>query len=115
MVPLQEIREKMLKKSEKYLRIIDDEAYKTIDIASEYRRLNEEMDTIASQEEQIQHLKNLQRTRHLSCWHDGSGISNHGHLLITICTLYDEAIFYTDEEYFKLTGISCEIIPWHRP
>lgn len=37
-------------------------------------------------------------------WHDGSCISNHSHLLMTVNILYDIGIHYTDEEYYNETG-----------
>ena len=43
----------------------------------------------------------LQRTRHLSTWHDGSSIANHGHLMIMVNVVDDPAIFYTDDEYLN--------------
>ena len=49
-------------------------------------------------------LKQLQRTRHLAIWHDGSTLSNHSHLLMMVNVLYDSAIFYSSEEYRQKTG-----------
>ena len=49
-------------------------------------------------------LKRFQRQVHLACWHDGSTVNNHAHLLIMIMTLYDPAIFYSNDEYRLKTG-----------
>ena len=61
--------------------------------------MNDLSDTVLSSK-----LKQLQRTRHLSLWHDGSTLSNHSHLLMMVNILYDSAIFYTPEEYKQKTG-----------
>ena len=52
----------------------------------------------------IDHLRTLQRQRHITFWHDGSTISNHSHLLIVVVILYDNAVFYSNDEYFLKTG-----------
>ena len=44
-------------------------------------------------------LKNHERTRHIQIWHDGSSISNHGHILFCVNIIYDPAVFYTSDEY----------------
>ena len=38
------------------------------------------------------------------CWHDGSSLANHGHLMIMVSLLYDPAMYYTDEEYEAISG-----------
>ena len=53
----------------------------------------------------ISKLKAYERTRNLIIWHDGSSLSSHSHLLITVACIYDRAIFLTDEEYYKKEGI----------
>ena len=45
-------------------------------------------------------LKTFKRTRNLQLWHDGSCITNHGHILFCINVLYDRAVFYTSLEYY---------------
>ena len=37
-------------------------------------------------------------------WHDGSTLVNHGHLLFMVASMYDPALYLTDEEFFKKTG-----------
>ena len=41
--------------------------------------------------------------------HDSSVIANHGDILFNIYVLYDPAVFYTSEEYKKLTGYDVNI------
>ena len=73
-------------------------------LSHEYERLDEKFPTGETKEELIKKLKFYQRRRSLICWHDGSSISNHGHLLITFSTIYDKALFHTNEEYFTISG-----------
>ena len=54
-------------------------------------------------------LREYERTRHFVIWHDASVITNHGHILFNIHVLSDPAVFYTREEYKKLTGYDVNI------
>ena len=54
-------------------------------------------------------LKKFQRQRHLIMWHDGSTISNHGHVLFIVAEVYDKAIHYTDEQVLKNTGKKIDV------
>ncbi|XP_066928359.1 uncharacterized protein [Clytia hemisphaerica] len=65
----------------------------------EFERLDEPFEKDLPKDKLIERLKNFHRKRHLTCWHDGSSISNHGHLQITFNVTYDKALFYTNEEY----------------
>ena len=56
-----------------------------------------------------QTLKKFQRQRHLIMWHDGSTISNHGHVLFMVAEVYDKAIHYTDEQVLKNTGKKIDV------
>ena len=45
-------------------------------------------------------LKKYERTRYLMFWHDGSCISNHGHIMMMVSCMYDDdGAFMTDQEY----------------
>ena len=55
---------------------------------------------LLSLEELLKKLKQLERTRYFSCWHDSSSLNNHSHLLVTINVMYDTACFLTDDEYY---------------
>ena len=46
----------------------------------------------------------MEQTRHLNTWHDASTLANHGHILITVNTIYDKPVFITNEEYKIKTG-----------
>ena len=54
-------------------------------------------------------LKKFQRTRHLIIWSDHSCILNHGHLLLTVNTLYDPAMYFTPVELKLKTGKDIDI------
>ena len=43
-------------------------------------------------------LKRMERNRHLLVWGDNSTLLNHGHLLLTVSAIYNDAIYYTNEE-----------------
>ena len=44
-------------------------------------------------------LKKYERTRYLMFWHDGSCISNHGHIMMMVLCMYDNGAFVADQEY----------------
>ena len=43
-------------------------------------------------------LMEAERTRHLKQWADNSTVLNHGHFLMMVSSIYDEAFFYTSKE-----------------
>ena len=45
-------------------------------------------------------LTSYERTRSLAFWHDHATILKMGFIMITVHTLYDPAVFLTDEEYY---------------
>ena len=101
--PLKEIREKLLNAHKKYMRLNDDEFYDDMDsniLVTEFNRLDMEI----PEKDGAIILKKLQRQRHLMFWHDGSTISNHGHILIMVLCLYDKAIHLTDQEFYEKYG-----------
>ena len=93
-ISLDTIRRKTLNKHQDFMRIFPDDFYdKTprTKIIEELQRIdefspsmNDLSDTVLSSK-----LKQLQRTRHLALWHDGSTLSNHSHLLMMVNVLYD--------------------------
>ena len=40
----------------------------------------------------------MERKRYLMVWGDNSTLLNRGHLLLTVNSVYDEALYYTNEE-----------------
>ena len=51
-------------------------------------------------EDLLAKVKKFERTRYLACWHDGSSVGNHSHLLVTVNVLNDTASFLSDNEYY---------------
>ena len=72
------------------------------DLAERYKRLGEVFDSCNGINILRENLKQMERTRHIQLWHDGSDIVSHGHILFSVNMLYDTAVFYTSEEYEQL-------------
>ena len=72
------------------------------DLIDELKRINE-YDQLCSNDELKTKLK-IHRRRFLQFWQDGATISNHGHILIMVNTVYDKAIYMTNEEYILKYG-----------
>ena len=89
------------------MRLQPDDFYENVEDATllrELERINETDNCMELSMLQKKHyLKQLQRTRNLIFWHDGSTVSNHSHLLMTVHSLYDKAIHLTDLEFQYLT------------
>ena len=97
------------------MRIKQDAFYEGLgmqELVSEYQRISEPLDESLSIDNLKSILKTFHRQRFLSCWHDTSTVSYSSHLLITFAILYDPALYYTDEEYFELTGKSIRGGEW---
>ena len=92
----------MLRFQRPYLRVQPDEFYENLDDET----LSLELNRIGEEGKSKSDLKAYQRQRILACWHDTSGICNSSHLHIMFCTLYDRAIFLSQQEYFEKTGNS---------
>ena len=110
-IPLQDIRERTLKKHMKYTRFHDDNYYDDMpkpQVISKLAALNElkEGEGVTSMRCR---LKTLERTRHLKVWHDHSIVANHGHLVFMVAASYDPAHHLTPEEYKAKTGESVDI------
>ena len=99
-----EVREKLLQKHKKYMRLNSDEYFKNISSVELHKRLSDigEMKSNLTTDELKSLLENLERTRCIQLWHDGSTVANHSHILFSVNILYDVAVFYTDEEYENL-------------
>ena len=101
---MEHVRRRMFKMQKDFLRIKPDMFYTSLEeeeLIKEFERLNEKIPSTAGGAV----LKKFHRTRTLACWHDSSSISNSSHFMVMFSTIYDPAIFYTDEEYFLKTGL----------
>lgn len=54
-------------------------------------------------------LKALERSRDLLVWHDHSTVANHGHLVFMVSAVYDPALYYTSDEFYKSSGIQVNV------
>ena len=103
-IPLLEIRTRMLKEqvSLGLLRIHTDDYYTAMtdaEVRSRLNHLGEDDNTGKESElESKERLKAMERKRYLMVWGDNSTLLNHGHLLLTVNSVYDEALCYTSEE-----------------
>ena len=99
---MEHVRNRMFQIQRDFLRIKPDifyDSFNTEELAKEFERISNELPTTSGGAI----LKKFHRTRTLACWHDSSSISNSSHFMVMFNTLYDPAIFYTDEEYFLKT------------
>ena len=101
-IPLLEIRKRMLKEHESLgiMRICKDDFYDSMtedELSSRLVQLGEESGE-GTPSEMRDRLKGMERKRHLMVWGDNSTLLNHGHLLLTVSAIYDEAVYYTNEE-----------------
>ena len=103
-VPLSEIRKKQYINNKQFYRIFTESQIKELDreeLVKELRRIDEfsKSDIYMDINTLLQRFRKFNTTRNLQFWHDGSSISNHSHLLITVNTLYDKTIHMTNQEY----------------
>ena len=52
-------------------------------------------DSGMTREELVSSLKHRKRSQHLMIWSDHSSVMNHGHILLTVNTIYDPAFCHT--------------------
>ena len=108
-VPLTEIRQKMLRKQLKYMRLTPQSIIDTMTRPELTKRLN--MNCDGKTEEELRELIcQAQTSRSLCMWHDHATILKMGFVMITVHVMYDPAVFYTDEEYQQLhAGVDVNI------
>ena len=113
-IPLCDIRKEMLLKHKVFMKLYCDTKLSQLsraELVDELKKIHEleDHELHESDEHMREKLKKYQRTRNLIFWHDGSSLSSHSHILITVACLYDTAVFYTDEEYYEMSGIKCNV------
>ena len=104
-IPLLELREKLLVKQEKYMRIcnasISDEELLQLALSVGYR-----LSPSVGVENAIAELETYKATRNLAIWHDHSTILRTGYILFAVWIVYDPIVFLTEEEYTAIKGQS---------
>ena len=108
---LLDIREKLVTKHRKYMRLNPDEYFDTMSSIELQKRLSflGELDEEMSIDEMKKLLKELERSRHIQIWHDASTVANHAHILFSVNILYDQAVFYTNSEYKQKFGETIDV------
>jgi len=101
-IPLVEIRKNLLNDHEK-LGLVRDHSeahyeattYEELEIRlKEIGEFKEKPDSGMTREELVSSLKHWKRSRHPMIWSDHSSVMNHGHILLTVKTVYDQAKNY---------------------
>ncbi len=106
-VPLEDIRNRLLKKQERYMRLDSNEAFDAMSHTQLLESLQAYCTTVNesfSDSELQMLLRGYQRGRSLALWHDHATILGSGFILITVHTIYDAAVFLTNAEYEQLHG-----------
>ena len=62
-------------------------------------------DETMSHQELCQALSNSECSRSLAMWHDHATILKRGVIMVTVHTLYDPAVFFTDKEYQEMNQL----------
>ena len=105
-IPLAELRHNILHKQEKYMHLFTDEqidSMTTEEILGFMATAHHELDSNASHEVLRGQIKQLQRNRTLSMWHDHSTVLQTGYILFAVWVVYDTAVFYTQNHWASLS------------
>ncbi len=105
-MPLVDIRQKLLNKHEPYMCILSDDAIASKSMP-ELKMILQcvHESTEGMDEDQLrQRVKQLQRSRTISFWHDHSSILGQGYILMTMHVVNDLAVFMSESEYLPVTG-----------
>ena len=94
--PLKEIREKTLSQQEKFMRLNSDEEIDGMTDEELASRLS--LLSIDFSGDKRESLKRSQRSRSLALWHDHGTVLGLGVVMITVHTVYDPAVFFTQTE-----------------
>ena len=97
---LRTLRVKFFNNYKKFMRLNPDPYFDNIskeELVKRFKYIGETIDASENLYDLRERLKAFERTRSLQLWHDGSCITNHGHILFCINVLYDRAVFYTSE------------------
>lgn len=96
---IEHVKDTMMKLQRPFYRVKPNEFYDDIDedtLRNELARIGETGNA--------DDLKRFHRHRTIMCWHDTSGIINSSHFLVMFTTVYDPAVFLTDDEFFEIAG-----------
>ena len=68
----------------------------------------DDYDNSLNDSEKRQRLKEIQTTRHITCWADHSTIAGHSYVVYTISCLYDQSVFLTENK-LKERGVNIDV------
>ena len=104
--PLLDIRNNMIQQQEQYMHLLTDSEIgsMTEDDMQTVLKRNHITADLSNKMDMQQCIAKTQRNRMLVCWHDHAKILGTGYLLITINTVYDTALFMTEQQYTEKTG-----------
>jgi len=100
-IPFTSIRQKLLHKHEKYMRLHTDSqlnSMTTQELLQYYHDLHIKLPDEMSDDNLKAKLAQCERTRSWAIWHDHSTICGRGYILVTCNIVYDTAVFEKDDE-----------------
>ena len=107
-IPLHEIRKRLLRKQCKYMRLTPTAVIMNMTDS----QLTDRLKTIGyplcdgmSHQQLSEALSSCERSRSLAMWHDHATILKRGVIMVTVHTLYDPAVFFTDSEYQEANNL----------
>ena len=106
-IPLLEIRERLMKQHQRYMRLTTDEDLEALtrpDLILMATNCHLHLPPDVSDVQLRDQLALAQRTRTLALWHDHSTILQTGYILFAVWVVYDRAVFLTPEEYLQKRG-----------
>ena len=101
---LTEIRQRLLHRQLKYMRLTPEASIATMTRPELTKRLNVKCDG-KSEEELRELLRQGQKSRSLCMWHDHATILKMGFVMVTVHIMYDPVVLYTQDEYEELIQV----------
>ena len=88
------LRHKLFKKHEPYMRLTSEDVISKLSSKELFQRVSK-FEALETNDRQylMKRLKKLERTQHLSLWHDHSAVLSRGYILVALSVIFDEAFF----------------------
>ena len=107
-IPLQEVRQKLLDKHEKFMYLHSDRELAQMDketLLHHYHKRGLRLPDELTEENLRKGLQQAERTRTIAMWHDHAKLLGRGYVLVTAKILYDRAAFLDDTDIPKPCNI----------
>ena len=107
-IPLHEIRQRLLRKQRKYMRLTPTAVMSNMtdsQLTDRLKTIGYPMCDEMSHQELCKVLSSCECSRSLAMWHDHATILKRGVIMVTVHTLYDPAVFFTDKEYQEMNNL----------